>query len=311
MLDTRALQEAVDRNGTIIRVVMAHVSGSTPRSAGTDMLVWESGQSGTIGGGQLEYQAARNARQMLKQAKPCRLQRVALGPSLGQCCGGAVTLVYDRIDRARLASIASEIQGHKWQRPVQASPGTKPDKILEADPCRTELIDGWLSEPVVRPPRSVCIYGSGHVARALAPILAGLPDTAVTVFDPREDEAAQMANTVPCITSLSWERAAASAPPNAMHFIMTPEHDVDLALCHQILSRGDFAYAGLIGSATKWARFRTRLAALGHPKVEIARIACPIGDPTLGKHPQAIAISVAAALLESDALNRAQGKRIA
>ncbi|MGA1209563.1 MAG: XdhC family protein, partial [Gemmobacter sp.] len=69
-----------------------------------------------------------------------------------------------------------------------------------------------------------------------------------------------------------------------------------LALCHGLIGRG-FGFAGLIGSATKWARFRARLGALGHAPEAIARISCPIGDPALGKHPQAIAIGVAAELI--------------
>jgi xanthine dehydrogenase accessory factor len=57
----------------------------------------------------------------------------------------------------------------------------------------------------------------------------------------------------------------------------------------------------LIGSATKWARFRSKLASMGHTPAQISRIACPIGDPSLGKHPQAIAVSVAAALISASA----------
>ena len=82
------------------------------------------------------------------------------------------------------------------------------------------------------------------------------------------------------------------APPSAEHLVLTYSHALDLEICHRLLSHG-FARAGLIGSATKWARFRKRLLALGHSEVSIARITCPIGDPALGKHPQAIAIGVA------------------
>ena len=78
--------------------------------------------------------------------------------------------------------------------------------------------------------------------------------------------------------------------------MLTYSHALDLELCHRLLTHG-FARAGLIGSATKWARFRARLAALGHPPYAIARIDCPIGNPALGKHPQAIAIGVAAAFV--------------
>jgi xanthine dehydrogenase accessory factor len=88
----------------------------------------------------------------------------------------------------------------------------------------------------------------------------------------------------------------AHAPRDAHHLIVTYSHALDLDLCHAALSRG-FASAGVIGSATKWARFRRRLAQLGHAPAAIDRIDCPIGDPRLGKHPQAIALGVAARLL--------------
>jgi xanthine dehydrogenase accessory factor len=87
------------------------------------------------------------------------------------------------------------------------------------------------------------------------------------------------------------------APRDSEHLILTFSHVLDLALCDVMLRHG-FGDCGLIGSATKWARFRARLAALGHAPAEIARIACPIGDPDLGKHPQAIAIGVAAAMMK-------------
>jgi xanthine dehydrogenase accessory factor len=90
--------------------------------------------------------------------------------------------------------------------------------------------------------------------------------------------------------------AVLEAPAEAEHLVMTFSHALDLELCHRLLCQG-FARLGLIGSATKWARFRSRLAALGHAPAQVARIDCPIGDPALGKHPQAIAIGVAAAFL--------------
>ena len=88
--------------------------------------------------------------------------------------------------------------------------------------------------------------------------------------------------------------------------MLTYSHEIDLNLCDRLLRRG-FASLGLIGSATKWARFRNRLAAMGHADAEIARITCPIGDPSLGKHPQAIAVGVAARLLKDMAPAEAQG----
>nr|MCE2749619.1 XdhC family protein [Rhodobacter sp.] len=82
----------------------------------------------------------------------------------------------------------------------------------------------------------------------------------------------------------------------ADHLVLTFSHALDLELCHRLLTHG-FASLGLIGSQTKRARFRSRLRALGHSDPQIARIRCPIGDPALGKHPQAIAIGVAQDIL--------------
>jgi xanthine dehydrogenase accessory factor len=87
-------------------------------------------------------------------------------------------------------------------------------------------------------------------------------------------------------------------PLAAEHLVLTFSHALDLELCHRLLKRG-FRSCGLIGSATKWGRFRSRLKALGHSSEAVAQIRCPIGDPALGKHPQAIAVGVAADLLRA------------
>lgn len=147
------------------------------------------------------------------------------------------------------------------------------------------------------PTRPLWIWGAGHVGRALAHTLAPLPDMAITWIDTGPD---RFPETVPAgvtpLPAADMPRLVPRAPGTAEHLVVTYSHEIDLALCHALLSHG-FAAAGLIGSATKWARFRKRLHALGHSDAQISRIACPIGDPTLGKHPQAIAVGVAAALL--------------
>ena len=91
-------------------------------------------------------------------------------------------------------------------------------------------------------------------------------------------------------------RLVAHAPRHAEHLVLTYSHALDLELCHRLLAHG-FRHLGLIGSATKAARFRARLQDLGHSAAAISRIACPMGDKSLGKHPQAIALGVGVAFL--------------
>ncbi|RYH01404.1 xanthine dehydrogenase accessory protein XdhC [Salipiger sp. IMCC34102] len=232
-----------------IRVILARTSGSVPREAGTQMWVGADRTEGTIGGGALEWQAIKRARAMLALGAGPATETVPLGPALGQCCGGSVTLEF------------APAEG------LERAPGAP-----------------------------LWIWGAGHVGRALARVMAPLPEWDVTLIDDAADRMPPPMEHVTPLVAADMPRALTHAPDDAHHLIVTYSHAIDLDLCHAILSRS-FAGAGLIGSATKWARFRGRLQALGHAPAQIARIACPIGDPSLGKHPQAIAIGVAVAMM--------------
>lgn len=308
MRDLDDLRRAVAREGAIARVVIAATRGSTPRAAGAAMLVWPDGQSGSIGGGRLEHEAAGAARALLTEGVGIRVLRQALGPALGQCCGGAVVLVIERFDRQSVEEAASTLaETGLWARRIEAGAGDPPRMARQGGDATITWSDGWLIERL--PPRHpVVIHGAGHVGRALAEMLAPLPDLAVTLADTR----AEMLRNMPAAITPSDHplRALSAAQDTATHVIVTHDHALDLELCHQLLQR-PFASAGLIGSATKWARFRQRLAALGHTDAQISRISCPIGDPNLGKHPQAIALGVAAALLKEPGLRAADRRRTA
>lgn len=265
------------------------------------MLIWADGQSGTIGGGALELDASHKARAMLAGGT-ARTEKIALGPSLGQCCGGAVTLGYERFDQTSLAAIP---QTGLFARPVSAQASAEsPLAIRRAEKAArgegvvsTRYAQGWLAEPLSPPARPVWIWGAGHVGRALVSVLAPLPGLSLTWIDTAEARFPD--STPPGVTRRIAEAPQTilpEAPKDAEHYILTFSHALDLDLCHRALSHG-FAACGLIGSASKWARFRTRLQALGHDPRDISRIVCPIGDPAFGKHPQAIAVSVAAAIL--------------
>ncbi|WP_296429933.1 XdhC family protein [Roseovarius sp. BRH_c41] len=143
--------------------------------------------------------------------------------------------------------------------------------------------------------RPVVIHGAGHIGRALAGILAPVPSLAIMLAESRPSLLCDLsARITPCADPFA---AITIAPDDAAHVVVTHDHALDLELCHRLLLRS-FGSVGLIGSASKWARFQQRLAALGHSDAQISRISCPIGDPRLGKHPQAIALGVAAALLK-------------
>lgn len=298
MFDLEGLQSAVTTQARVARVVIASHAGSSPREVGAAMLVWADGQSGTVGGGALEWQAVLRARAMLATGG-ARLDHQALGPALGQCCGGAVTLLTEVYTAAELSGLDAEVIA----RPTDGSPMPLAVKRLlaaargQGTAPAPQLLQGWMVEPVARPQRHLWIWGAGHVGRALVAVLAPLPGVAITWVDVAQDrfppDAPPNMRVLPVADPAL---AVALAPQNAEHIILTYSHALDLELCHRILKNG-FTRAGLIGSATKWARFRSRLAALGHSPQAIARIDCPIGAPHLGKHPQAIAIGVATAFL--------------
>lgn len=302
--DPDALTRATRQHGRVARVVIADVKGSSPREVGAAMLVWRDGQSGTIGGGALEHELSRRARANLDTRPQARLSHHALGPEMGQCCGGAVQVVTEWFDADALPRIDSTY----YARCVSGTADTHIDvqRALAvqrngAAPCETRLVQGWLIEPVYRPTRQLWVWGAGHVGRAVVTTLAPLPEFAITWVDTAPDRFPDLVpETVTQMPANDPARLARHAPADAEHLILTYSHALDLELCHQLLCH-DFAFAGLIGSKSKWARFQNRLRDLGHSAEQISRVTCPIGDPALGKHPQAIAISVASELLSNAA----------
>ena len=294
MFDLQALAQAVRDHGRVIRVVVAAQDGSSPREVGAAMLVWQNGQSGTIGGGALEYQATLAAR---RQTETTAVARIPLGPALGQCCGGAVTLVSEVFTAANLpqgAVVARSLDGATMPLAVKRLLATARN---QGEIPQTHMLQGWLVEPVAAPSRQLWLWGAGHVGRAIAQVMAPLPGLHITWIDIALDRfPAAVPEGISVLPAADPASAVGFAPQNAEHLILTFSHILDLELCHRLLNHG-FSRCGLIGSATKWARFRSRLAALGHSPQSIAQIACPIGDPALGKHPQAIALGVATAFL--------------
>lgn len=293
MFDRDALIAACKAHGRVVRVVVAAVHGSAPREVGASMCVWEGGQSGTIGGGALEYDLAMAAQGLAQD----RVSRHALGPDLGQCCGGAVEVLSEVYDLPRAVALPTDV--------IARGSGPMPlavTRLLREARNQGQLpdaarIDGWMVEGVRSPDRPLWIWGAGHVGRALVDVLHRVPGIAITWVDTGAERFPDgVPDGVTIVPATEPARLVPHTPTQADHLILTYSHDLDLSLCHALLTHG-FGSAGLIGSATKWARFRKRLRALGHGADQIARITCPIGDPALGKQPHMIAIGVAHRLL--------------
>ncbi|WP_276718509.1 xanthine dehydrogenase accessory protein XdhC [Pseudooceanicola nitratireducens] len=298
MVDLDALSDALETHGPLVRVVVAEARGSVPREAGAAMLIGPAGRiAGTIGGGALEFEAIEKARGLTGP----RVETRALGPDLGQCCGGAVTLAYDRIE-----TLPESTDGVILRRLVGAPlPPTLPLPVQRAmaqirnggQPPAIQLIDGWLIEPVARRHTALWVWGAGHVGRTIVTMAAPLPEVEVTWIDVAADRFPQeIPRGVTMVPAARPEQLIRHAPREAHHLVLTYSHTLDLALCDALLRHG-FASAGLIGSASKWARFRRRLGAMGHADARIHGISCPIGTPRFGKHPQQIAVGVMHSLL--------------
>ena len=319
-----------------VLVTVAEARGSVPREAGAKMVVSEDAAFGTIGGGQLEYEALRVAREMLAGERPAaaaQLRRFGLGPSLGQCCGGVAQVLFEPIVDAAdgwltaLAECAEHGKPAVLVTAISAAGGGKlvvrGDVVVGAlgDPRRhTEAVHAaramleaadagvrleddenggaLLLEPIRADGLHVVLFGAGHVGKALVRVLGELP-CRVAWIDARAE---QFPHHVPANVSLECtgmpQYAVERAPPGAAFLVMTHSHALDFTLCEKILRRNDFAYFGLIGSATKRAKFVRRLQARGLADEVIERMVCPIGLAGLsGKHPGEIAVAVAAQLL--------------
>ncbi len=315
------LQHLLAHGDAVVLVTVARVQGSAPREAGTKMLVTREDARHTIGGGHLEWKAIETARQVLKDGARSphmrRLERFALGPSLGQCCGGAVELAFERLDISDLGWVTTlnkrMTQGLSTVRSVGFGPS--PESVMISDPepgvagpdCL--LWDGagfdesgaLLTETIAPREFPVVLFGAGHVGAAIVKVLANLPFRVVWV-DERDESFPPMdrlPDNVVMDASGTPDSAVDEAPANSYFLVMTHNHALDLELAERILRRGDFAFFGMIGSHTKKKLFESRLAARGIDPVRIERMICPIGVPGIvDKAPEMIAVSVAAQLLQ-------------
>lgn len=275
----RSLPDFLDRNAHVIRVVLTSLRGSSPREAGAEMFVSRHGMLGTIGGGQLEYMAIDHARNLLRQGIVSDRINIPLGPEIGQCCGGHVTLDLSLMTSGdRETAVANDT----------FAIGQQPQ---------------------------VLILGAGHVGRALARALDPLPLRAILIDSRAAELALSYADSEFRHTPLP-EIEIRNAPAGSAFVVLTHDHALDFLLTSEALTRGDAAYVGMIGSATKRASFRS-WCRTQMPNLNTAALICPIGaQGSADKRPEVIAAFVAAevtAALTSDSAsitkNKYQGER--
>ena len=291
-----AARDRIARDGAVVRASLVKVKGSAPREAGAMMLITVDDIWQTIGGGTLEFTVMAQAREMLadKAAGPWRrmVVRAALGPDMGQCCGGQVTVLLERFGRDEDAGLLTLADCRYLAHPTQ---GNAPLADAGAAAPGLDRQANCFVAPVALPGRPVFLYGAGHIGRALAPHLAALQLDVhwVDVEDSRFP--ATIPEDVRRVMAADPTVIAAHAPDKAIHLVVTHNHALDEAICHAVLSGGGFARLGLIGSATKAARFRSRLAKAGIAEAALDRLVCPVGLASItGKHPARVALSIAA-----------------
>ncbi|MBT9504000.1 MAG: xanthine dehydrogenase accessory protein XdhC [Burkholderiaceae bacterium] len=262
----RALEQALAL-GPAVLVSVDRVEGSGPREEGAWMAVTPGCVLDTLGGGQLEFEAIAQARAFLAAGSVTEpLRRYALGPSLGQCCGGVVHLRYEWLGAQHIAGLRERLASEQGLLPV-------------------------------------ALFGGGHVGRAIVELLGRLPARVHWVDSRDEIFPAELPDNVEAEHSDPVQAAVQDLAPGAKVLIMSFSHAEDLDVVAACLQRrreqGDLPFIGLIGSKTKWASFRQRLESRGFTAAELAAVTCPIGVPGIvGKQPEVIAVAVVAQLLQ-------------
>ncbi|WP_108482764.1 xanthine dehydrogenase accessory protein XdhC [Oceaniglobus ichthyenteri] len=252
----------LNRHADVIHIRLTQVRGSSPREEGAEIFVAPTAVQGTIGGGQLEYMAIDTARVMLRTGAQSEDMDVPLGPEIGQCCGGRVTLTLTRMsDADRTAALADEAQRH-----------------------------------AARP--HVYVLGAGHVGRALCRLFQFLPVRCVLI-DSRAAELNLSDAAVEKRLTPMPEADIRAAPPNSAFIVLTHDHALDFLLTCEALNRHDAAYVGLIGSATKREKF-ARFHRAHSGGANASRLICPIGaNSSTDKRPEVIAAFVMAEVMSA------------
>jgi xanthine dehydrogenase accessory factor len=324
------LHDALRDDESAAIVTVAGVRGSAPRETGAKMIVTGKEAIGSVGGGQLEYQCTRIAVEQIRKTGAYRerrfQRRFPLGTNCGQCCGGVVDIMFERVTSSDKEWLEELKRLHDDRRPlVLVTPlehgsgkylvtGERcmnfdtqlacADEVIAAarqliagNGC-AQLLDDFLLEPVLQSEFRVAIFGAGHVGAATVDALARL-DCDIRWIDSRRNIfPARLPDNVTAVESAIPAQEVAAMPPGTYYLILTHSHPLDFEICDQVLRRGDFGYCGLIGSISKRRRFERDMRKQSMPDAMLEELVCPIGVAGIdGKKPAEIAIAIAAEIL--------------
>jgi xanthine dehydrogenase accessory factor len=284
-------------------VSVVKVEGSAPREKGARLILTPHGFHGTVGGGALEWRALAEAQRKLKGSRSLSITSHALGPELGQCCGGRVELLTEIFDSTCLTE-ARRLADAENSGAFATESRLQSDHVARSISA-TKAADDVMIEHFGEAKRPLYLFGAGHVGRALVLALAPLP-FAIRWIDsrPHSFPAAMPVNVEPIETANPVLELDA-APEGSFLLVMTHSHALDLAIVERALRAARFPYVGLIGSASKRARFLSRLRQGDIPDERFAAFKCPIGVQGItSKEPAVIAASTVAELLERDEMLR-------
>jgi xanthine dehydrogenase accessory factor len=306
-----------------VLVTVAGVRGSSPREIGAKMIVTSSETIGTIGGGQLEYQSARVAVEMLDD-RDSALRSFPLGSSMGQCCGGVVEILFEPVvdglpawlrdlralhGQREPAVIATRISRSRPAKQIvtadeifaavgdQEDFAAKAQRLLAENPVTTRDVQEFY-EPIIAPDLNIAVFGAGHVGTAVVNALSNL-DSNIRWIDSRAKMFRHVPTNVRAIDTPDPALEVAAMPADSFYLVMTHSHAMDFDICDRILRRRDARYCGLIGSLSKRRRFEKRYRQQGMSQTLIDQLICPIGiDGISGKKPAEIALAAAAEILK-------------
>ena len=283
--------ETPGQDSGVIRVVLIRAEGSTPRETGADMMIYQHHFIGTIGGGTLEHEVIATARQLMAEDRKAyrHKRQYPLGPTLGQCCGGFVEVMFEHI--------TSEDLGH-WQSFQNNGAIFHPDNHTLPPAIAAGQEDG-ITLYFEADHTPFYLYGAGHVGRAVMAVTGGLPLSRHWIDTHKDRFPDTIDDSITPIIAAHPAQIAAYAPAGSIHLVMSYSHEMDLDICLAVLKANNFAHLGLIGSQTKKARFLKALREAGIDKALLSRLICPIGLPQIGgKDPARVALSIAGQLSE-------------